>query len=252
MSNLRIVSPRTPLVVDLVFADAVASADAVTIQPRALVRGGAPLAGSGELASGVGRVAVTLEGGADGEQYDVSVRADLVGGGVAELGFQVICIDPDWQMPDGSPGLLSIISFVEGFGIDEVLIAARAPGTDVIDRVWLVSALRDAQARAMAEVARRYALPLAFTPDILKTAISDIAAERLYRRGTPPDHVAAAAKVARGDLQRIGTGDLPLAGLAGLIASTGGSEGGFSIHPGDTSFLGGLGDYVRGTDYDRY
>lgn len=252
MSALRIVSPSTPLLVDLVFAGALASAGTVTIQSRQMVRGGAPLAGSGELASGVGAVRVTLTGGADGEQYDVSVRADLAAGGVAEIEFAVICIDPHWQMADGSPGLVSIISFAEGFGIDELMTAATAPGSQVIDRVWLVGALRDAQARAMAEVARRYALPLAFTPDILKTAISDIAAERLYRRGTPPDHISAAAKVARGDLQRIGSGDLPLAGLAGLIASSGGSEGGFSIHPGDTSFLSGLGDYVRGNDYDRY
>ena len=33
-------------------------------------------------------------------------------------------------------------------------------------------ALRDAQARAMAEVARRYALPLAFTPQQLQQAAS--------------------------------------------------------------------------------
>ena len=252
MSTLRIVSPSAPLVVDLVFAGALASVGAVSVQPLNLGRGGAPLAGSGELASGVGRVAVTLTGGADGEQYDVSVRGVLAAGGEAELGFQLICIDPAWSMADGAAGLVSLIEFAQGFGVYELLRAGTAPGSQVIDRTWVIAALRDAQARAMAEVARRYALPLAFTPDLLKTAISDIAAERLYRRDKPPEHIVSAAKVARGDLQRIGSGDLPLAGLAGLIVSTGGSEGGFAVHPGDTSYLSGLGDYVRGNHYDRY
>lgn len=249
MSSPKLLSPITPTMVALAFGQVVTAVSAVLVQPHGLVQGGAPLAGLGVPAGGVA-VGLTLTGGADGERYDIAVTATHAGGAASEITLQAICIDPEWTMDDGSPGMVDLHAFVDRFGVENT-IAATSDGGGVINRRSLIAALRDAQARAFAELARRYTLPPAFMPAVVTAAIYDIAAERMYAREVP-DHVALAARVARGDLQRMGSGDLPLPGLAGVIAPGGGSEGGFAIHPGDTSFVGGLGDYVRGHDHDRY
>ena len=162
-----------------------------------------------------GKINVTLSGGSDGERYDVSVRGSDAGGAVTERMIVVAALDPAWTMADASTGWLSIIEFVERFGLDEAVRASDADGSGVIDRRYLIGALRDAQAEIQIKLAARYALPLSAIPDAIKTAMADLAAVRLYRHQIP-ESIADAAKVARATLNRIADGKDVLPGVAGI------------------------------------
>lgn len=205
----------SPLQVVLNFDGAVTGVAAVLVQPQGLVLGGAPLTAASSFSGNA--VTLTLTGGAEGERYTLTPRVHL-GATDAEQELAVAVLAKAWAMPDGSAAWLDIHEFVNRFGFDETL-SATDNGDGLIDRAFLVAKLQDAQAEAEANIAARYALPLATVPGIIKTAISDLARARLYRRGVP-DEVAENAKMQRRLLERIASGALPLPLYSGEAAES--------------------------------
>ena len=203
----------TPQTVSLSFATPAVAVSSIVVAAERLVLGAAAVTAAGVVSAG--KIIVTLSGGSDGERYAVTVRASDAGGAVTERMITVAALDPAWTMADASAGWLSIIEFVERFGLDEAVRATDADGSGVIDRRYLIGALRDAQAEIQMKLAARYALPLSVIPDAIKTAMADLAAVRLYRHQAP-ESISDAAKVARATLNRIADGKDVLPGVAGV------------------------------------
>jgi Protein of unknown function (DUF1320) len=159
--------PSAPIVHLMSFGAAAASVVSVEIAPQGYVPGGAALVAATIVVSGL--VQLTFTGGADGELYNVTGRAGLVGGDEGERDISVMSVTRDWQMPGGTvTGWISLHEFIERFGLDETISATAVDAGGVLDRAFLVAKLQDAQAEAEANVAARYALPLAQVPAILK------------------------------------------------------------------------------------
>lgn len=236
-----LIDPASSQLVTLGFAAPATGVGTVTVQALGLVPGGASLTATSALSAG--QVILTLGGGTNGERYDVSVRATLATSDMGERQIHVAAIVPDWTMPDGSAGWLTVTGFVERFGLDETIIATDRDGSRMIDSLYLIGALRDAQAEAEAFVAGRYALPLSAVPGLLQTAVADLARARLYPRGAP-EGVTNAAAAQRRILDRIAAGAIPLPGVGGTapIASMG-DDGLVSGWTGDGQFRATLEDY---------
>lgn len=206
---------------------------------RGLVPGAAALTFSAELAGGA--VLATIGGGSDGERYLVTVRATDAEGATLEGEIDIAVIEASWALPDGGTPHLSIIDFVNRFGLDEVIRMTDTDGSGRIDRQLLVSALGDAQAIADAHLAGRYALPLAVVPPIVKLAEADLARARLYPRGAP-DGIEGAAKSALRMLERIQGGQMAL-GVAAIDAPATVSPTPILISPGRRAYPDNLADY---------
>lgn len=233
--------PAEDLLEALSFSSAAISVNSIVVAPLGLVAGAAPMTAVGVVQSG--GIWVTLSGGTDGERYSVTVRANFALGGPGERSFEVVAIDPDWTMPDGSIGWLSVIEFVDRYGFEETVIATDARSSGTIDRRFLIGALRDAQAEAETNLAGLYALPLNLTPGVLKTAVADIARIRLYPRGAP-DGVVEAAKAQRRLLERVASGALTLPGVAGVAAQAAPtSDAPTAFHSGGRAYPDGLAGY---------
>lgn len=213
----------------------------VTVSARGLVAGASQLVADG-AAPGPGGASIAVSGGADGERYLVTVVATLADGSEREGEIEVAVVDGAWTMPDGGAPWLSIDAFVRKFGLPEVVAMTDATGAGRIDRDLLVEALVDAQAQAEAEVAGRYALPLATVPRIVQSAIADIARAKLYPRGAP-EGVADAAKAATRTLERIGAGTLQLGLPAVEAAAPAATETPVLISPGRRQYPDGLVDF---------
>lgn len=207
--------PATPLITTLGFGSAVSAIAAIVVTPKGLVPGGAALSAAGVIAGNI--VTLTLGAGSDGEHYDVTLRVTDVSNAVIARDIAIVVIDPLWSMADGSAGWLSIAEFAAKFGIEEVIAATDADQSGLIDRNYLIGALRDAQAEVQLNLAGRYLLPLSVVPDVIKAAIADLCAVRLYHRQVP-DSVADAAKAQRATLKRIADGAVTLPGVAGVNA----------------------------------
>lgn len=224
----------------LSFAAAVMAVTGVTVTPRGLVPGAAKVVAATAIAAGA--VQLTLTGGTDGERYDVAIAVTLTGGAPATRDLDVAAIAADWAMPDGSTGWLSVTEFVERYGIDETIDVTAQAANGAYDRVFLIGALRDAQAEVEANIAAKYALPLTIVPAIVKTAVADLARLRLHPRGAP-DAVAEAAKAQRRTLERIASGALPLPLPAGAALDASDSAAPVSYHSGGRTYGDGLADY---------
>lgn len=199
----------------LSYASNVASVASVGFVPRQIMpmaeQPGADLNVSGN------DVALTINGGTDGEIYDVTVTVNLTAGGTAERSFVLAVITDSWMMPDFTAGWLTIHEFIQRLGLDDTIAATDRNGTGGIDLPYLTGALTDAQAECEVFLAGRYALPLSVVPSMLKAAVYDIARSRLYPRGLP-EGVSDAAKAARSNLARISNGQAVLPGAAGVEA----------------------------------
>lgn len=201
--------PAETRVFPVAFAVPVLELVDMTGMARGLVVGATPIGLPGAAASG-GGLLVDVAGGTDGERYLVTVRARDALGDVHEAEIEVVVVDATWVMPDGGTAYLSIAEFVENFGLAETVLMTDGDGSGRIDRTLLIGALRAAQGIADANLAARYAVPIAVVPATIKTAIADIARARLYPRGAP-EGVAGQAKEAVRLLERIASGALPLA-----------------------------------------
>lgn len=186
-------------------------------------------------------VNLTISGGTDGGRYAVTVRA-ATAAGEAEQDIHVAVLAKNWAMPDGSPGWIDLIQFVSRLGFEEAIAATDESGAGNIDRTWLIAKLIDAQAEVEANIAARYALPLAAIPTILQSAVSDLARARLYRRGLPDD-VAENAKTQRRLLERIAKGDLRLPLPAGAIAEAAPTDAPVSGWSSGRTYPNNLTDY---------
>ena len=225
----------------MAFGSIAVSVDSVVIEPQGRVPGSAALTSSHMVSAGL--VTLTLIGGSDGERYDVSVRVNHAGGGSSERRITVAVFDAAWAMEDGSPGWLTLTEFIAKLGLEETVTATDPDGSGVIDRIFLIGALRDAQAECEANVASRYALPLIHIPSMLKTAVADLARVRLYPRGLP-DGADAAARAARANLTRIGSGAMNLPGVGGVaVEQVNNSADGISFTSGGRAYPGGLAEY---------
>jgi phage gp36-like protein len=203
-----ILLPLGPLLaVPLSFSAPVVSSDLVEVLPEQRVPGAAILAVTSGLLAG--NLTLSLSGGTDGERYAVRVLVTLSDGTSSSRDLNVAVVDPTWLMPGGGPSYLSLFEFVSRFGLDEAITATQSSADGLIDRAFLIGALSDAQAEVEANLAGRYALPLSVVPALVKAAIADLAAVRMYRRGAP-DFIAEQAKVQRRVLERIASGALPL------------------------------------------
>jgi phage gp36-like protein len=160
-----------------------------------------------------GGVTLAISGGTEGEQYLVRANATDAGGTPATEEVEIVITDPVWTMADGSPGYFGIDRMIDRFGLAEVVRMTDANGSGRIDRAYLVSALRDAQAIVEAHLGGRYALPLDPVPAIVLTWLADLACARLYPGGAP-EGAADAAKAATRMLERVQSGVMPLAGVA--------------------------------------
>jgi phage gp36-like protein len=214
--------------------------ETVDIAPRGLVSGGAELSVQAALVDG--GVRLTFESGDHGEHYDVTLRLQS-GADLIERVLTIIVIDDAWAMADGTPGWLSLIGFIDKFGFNETLAATDSDGSGIIDRRFLVNALRDAQAECAANIPAKYAQPLSAVPDILKTALADLARVRLYPRGVP-DGLEGLARAQRQLLTRIASEAVALPGVAGLAISTDTiSDAPIVFHSGGRAYPDGLADY---------
>lgn len=212
---------------------------AVTVAARGLVPGGPILTAMASLLAG--QLTVAIAGGADGERYLVTTRAEDAGGETLESELEVAVIDGAWALPDGGAPWLSITDFVDRFGLDEVIRMTDADGSGRIGRELLVRALADAQAIAEAHLAGRYQLPLANVPPIVGLIVADLARNRLYPRGAP-DGVADGAKAAQRTLERIQAGQLPLP-VAGVAPAEAPSAAPIVSAPGRRRYPDGLAGY---------
>jgi phage gp36-like protein len=228
-----------PFVTDLAFVSAVLAVEAVDVTPEQRVPGAASLLVAPALTGG--GVRLTITGGGDGERYNIVVRVTLADGS-ATRDLDLAVIDPVWAMPDGGAPYLSLLEFVSRFGLDETITATQSSADGLIDRSFLIGALSDAQAEVEANLAGRYALPLGSVPALVKTAIADLAAVRMYRRGAP-DFVTDQAKVQRRLLERIASGALPLALPAGGAVEDAPSDAPIIGWTGDQAYPDGLKGY---------
>ncbi|HEU4958968.1 MAG TPA: DUF1320 domain-containing protein [Sphingomonas sp.] len=210
----------------------------VTVEARGLVPGAPACQAQGEIAGGV--LELVVAGGGDGERYLVTARVDDADGQTLESELEIAVIESAWQLPDGGTPYLSIGDFVARFGLDEVVRMTDPDGSGRIDRDLLTNALADAQAIADAELAGRYAVPLATVPKVIELAIADIARARLYPQGAP-DGVDRAAKAAARSLERIASGELTL-GLPERPAEAA-SDTPVLIAPGRRVYRDGCGDW---------
>lgn len=212
----------------------------VEVTPRGIVAGAAALVVVATLVPA--GINLALSGGEDGEQYDLVARIETAGD-VVERSLRIIVIEADWTMPDGTPGWISLIDFIDKYGFDEVLLATDADGAGMIDRRYLIGKLRDAQAECAANIPPQYGQPLSAVPDILRTAVADLARARLHPREVP-DGVDSAARAQRQLLTRIASGAVPLPGVAGVaVESDQTSDAPIEFYSGGQAYPGGLGDY---------
>lgn len=233
-----IATPRDEV---LTFAAAVTAIGAIVVTPRGLVPGAGLLVIAPLIQAG--NVKLTLSGGSDGERYDVVVNTTLLGGGAGVRDIVVAAIAPNWTMPDGSAGWLTLIEFIKKFGLDETVAATDNDGAGVIDRSYLIEALSDAQAECEGNIAGRYALPLSVVPGTLKTAVADLARVRLYPRGIP-DGAETAAKAQRDNLKRIASGSMTLPGVAGIaVAEASATSDPIEFYSEGRTYPDGLADY---------
>lgn len=228
---MRLKSPTEDLDVAFTFAADVVSADAV-VTPRAGPSVGDQL--DAAVVTAGNSVTVTLSGGADGAVFDLLLDC-VLSTGPRQVNLPIVVIEPEWTMPDGAVGMLSLAEFLAGFGIQETVTATDPTGAGTIDRPYLVDALIKAQAEVETHVAMRYSLPLDTPPTIIKTAIADLARARLYPRGVP-DEAAEAAKQARRLLDKIANGALALPGAAGLPAPEEAASPGVLVRGGDRAY----------------
>lgn len=217
---------------------AIAAIVSVTAAKRNLVVGSAALTVSGSLAGGV--LTVTMSAGTDGESYLVTAIADDADGQTLEAELDVAVIDGAWAMPDGGDGYLTIAEFVARFTLEEVVRMTDTSGNGRIDRTYLVNALAAVQSIADVHLSALYAVPLVTVPEIVKTAIGDMARPRLYPNGAP-DGVADQAKAALKLLERIGEGKLPLPSATAIEAAT--SSAPVVVSEGTRQYPDGLADY---------
>lgn len=185
-----------------------------------------------------GAVIVVASGGADGERYLITVRAELADGQIEEQELDLAIVDGAWAMPDGGAPYLSIADFVARFGFDETVRMTDGEGAGRIDRDLLVNALADAQAVADAYLSVRYAVPLASVPPIVAMAVADLARARLYPRGAP-EGIADAAKLAEQRLKSIQTGAMSL-GLPVADTPAVAEEAPIVFMPGKRAYPDGL------------
>lgn len=240
MSGILIKRTDANLETRLGFARAVIAIESIVVTPRDLVEGATPIAVAG-LAGGAG-VDLTFSGGTDGERYLVDVIAALGANSDTTRQIEIAVVDPLWTMPGGGEAWLDVIEFVERMGLDEAVTATDDSGSGTIGRAYLIGALRDAQAEAEAQIAARYALPLATVPGVLKTCVADLARARLYRRDVP-DAVAASAKAAGRLLERIAEGKTPLPLPAGVSAPSAASDAPIAFASGGRTYPDGLAGY---------
>lgn len=205
---------------------------------RGLVSGSAALAVTPTLFAGA--LTLAIAGGSDGERYLITAIADDADGARREAEIEVAVLDHAWVMPDGGAPMLSIIEFVDRFGIDEVVRMTDTRGDGRIGKATLVNALTDAQAQVEAYVGSRYALPLDSIPTLLKMAVGDIARGRLYA-GAVPDGIDRTAKAAVAMLIRIQDGKLPITGAGSISAEQ--SDAPVSFISGGRTYPDGLADY---------
>ena len=186
--------------------------------------------------------ALTLEisGGTDGELYLITAIADDDDDQRREEEVEVSVIDYSWAMPDGGAPMLSIADFVAMFTLEEVVRITDHLGNGRIGKDLLVGALVAAQAQVEAHISARYQLPLSTVPELIRTAIADIARARLYT-GEAPKGVGDQAKAALRTLERIQSGAMPLPGAPPAAAAT--SETPILFHSGGRAYPDGLADF---------
>ncbi len=107
---------------------------------------------------------------------------------------------------------------IDRFGEEELAYQTDADGSGSLDAAAIDRALADADTLINGYLARLYALPLASTPDLIKSIACDIARYRLYKKEAPQlvrDNYQDALK----RLEAIQRGAVAL-DLAGTVAPT--------------------------------
>lgn len=240
MIETRLKQPGETLKLPIAFATGAALAELVdvTCVSRGLVPGSQLPAFSAELAAGA--ISAEVAGGTDGERYLVTVRGRDADDQVLESEIEVAVIEGGWHLPDGGAPYLSIIEFVERFGLEEVVRMTDADGSGRIDRAMLVRALSDAQAQADSYISALYRVPLSEVPPIVAMTIADLARARLYPRGAP-EGIDAASKAAIRFLERVEGGKSRL-GIPEMPASAPSSNPVMFV-PGRRAYPNGLDDF---------
>jgi len=188
--------------------EAIASILSVTVAARGRVAQVLPLVIGAQGYEGQ-QARARLDDGTDGESYLVSVKVADAAGQKYELDAEFLCVDLSWAAPDGSTPYLSIAEFVEEVGYEEAIRLTDELQTGRIDKARLIAVIEAAQAVADGYLASRYSVPLAAAPQIVKSAVLDLARRRLYRLEAP-EGVKLAAADAMANLKAIAKGDMRL------------------------------------------
>jgi phage gp36-like protein len=208
---LMIKQPAETLVVDVpVHLAAVTQIVSVTVTPRGLAAGPALVASAAVAVPG--GVRVRLDGGADGEIYNLAVlagdgaqqREGAVDVHVAELGF---------VLPDGAHPYISPADYVGRYGYEETLRLTDEAGVQRIDAVRLRLAMQDAQAEIDAHIAVRYELPLAQpVPPLIASLMHLLVRAGLHHHADAAHPALVAREHARRALENIAGGRIRLVG----------------------------------------
>lgn len=191
--------------ISVAFGVALSAVVSVVITSRGLVSGSAAVTASGQAVAG-SAVTLLLAGGANGERYQVTVRASTAAGETRERDAELAVIDLAWETPAAGT-YLSPVALIERAGVDIVTRLTDEDGLGRIDAARLAGALADAAAEIDGHVSARYALPISTPWPLLATIAFDLAMARLWQsRGDAPDGITAAAATARGQLKMIADG----------------------------------------------
>jgi phage gp36-like protein len=143
-------------------------------------------------------VQLRLLGGTVGELYRVSAVAEDSAGNRFEADREVYVLELGFREAAGTAPYLSIADFVARAGVDEAVRLTDELGANAIDAPRLLAALTDAQAMIDAQLAARYAVPLAApAPAPIPTLTYDLAVARLYRDALPEGVAAKQAEAIR-------------------------------------------------------
>jgi phage gp36-like protein len=103
---------------------------------------------------------------------------------------------------------LSVVELVDRIGEQEAIrltSEVKPPAQPARDDTKIERAIEDSEEEADGYISRRYAMPLATVPKVLKTWIAALAREKLHKT-KPTQAVEDAAKLARAQLKEVSIG----------------------------------------------
>lgn len=116
---------------------------------------------------------------------------------------------------------LTVNEYLDRFGEAETVRLTDEAKTGDVDTAKVESAISDASEEADAYLGKRYAVPLATPPNLVKSIVAALAREDLYRTRAP-DAVKADAERARSQLRDLSRGVMVLPTETGPAETIGG------------------------------